>query len=74
MRIAMFFIAFLVVSGCSKPQWSKADGTALTLEDEKACKEQAYRKAGGRMNADPFVFREDMYACLQEKGYQLNKG
>ena len=43
-------------------------------EDELACKEQAYRKAGGQMNADPFVFREDMYACLQEKGYNLKKG
>lgn len=74
MRIAILFIAFLIVSGCTKPQWSKADGTALTLEDEQGCKEQAYRKAGGQMNADPFVFREDMYACLQGKGYELKKG
>ncbi len=74
MRLAILFIAFLVVSGCTQPHWTKADGAALTFEDEQACKEQAYRKAGGKMNADPFVYREDMSSCLQEKGYQLKKG
>ncbi len=74
MRITLLFITVLLVLGCAQPHWIKADGTALTGEDELACKEQAYRKAGGQMNADPFVFREDMYACLQEKGYNLKKG
>jgi cyanate lyase len=74
MHLAILFIFLVGMAGCTQPQWSKADGTALTLEDEQACKEQAYRKAGGQMNADPFVYREDMYACLQEKGYQLKKG
>lgn len=73
MRLAILLLTLLVFSGCTQ-HWTKADGTALTHEDKLACKEQAYRKAGGQMNADPFVFREDMQACLQEKGYNLDKG
>ena len=74
MRLVLLFIIVLGLAGCTQPQWTKADGTVLTLEDERACQEEAYRKAGGKMNADPFVYREDMSACLQGKGYSLQKG